>query len=96
MKKRVKPSKASSELSELSIMLLWADILKDLAMEENRSGQIARSILRAERDGHGESVRPLVEALGAAIVKAMPKLRKKDAKTGRWILNLDLPAEFRD
>jgi hypothetical protein len=85
----------SSELSELAIMLLWADVLRDLAMEENKAGQIARMILRAERDGQGDAVKHLVEALGLAIVKAMPRLRKRDA-AGRWRLDLDLPAEWRD
>ena len=90
-----KPSGPCSELNELALMLLWADVLRDLAMEETRAGIMARTILRAERDGCGESARHLVEALGQAIVKAMPRLRKRDAN-GRWVLNLDLPADWRD
>jgi hypothetical protein len=88
-------SKPSSELSELALVLLWADVLRDLAMEESRAGQQARTILRAERDGQGESARHLVEALGRAIVQAMPRVRTKDPQTGRWRLNLTLPEDWR-
>ena len=86
----------ASELSELALVLLWQDVIRDLAMEENRAGQLARTILRAERDGCGEQVRHLVEALGSAIVQAMPRVRTKDPQTGRWRLNLTLPADWRD
>ena len=56
-------SKASTELNELSLILLWQDVLMDLAIQESKAGRLARSILRAEREGRGKRPRLLGVAL---------------------------------
>ena len=75
--------------------LLYADVIRDLSLEESGAGKIAREILRAERDGREDEVKHLVEPLARAIFQAVPKVRRKDPHTGRWTLDIELPAAWR-
>lgn len=87
-------SSPSQALAEFAAILL-ADVIRDLSLDETKAGRIARMICRAERDGKSASVRRFTEPLGLAVLKAMPNIRKRDKKTGRWLLNFSLPAEWR-
>jgi hypothetical protein len=98
-KTRTKPAARSAEpkkdetLGEL-ILPVFNDLVRQLALEENRPGEVARTILRAERDDKRESVKDLAVALMREITKAMPKTRKRDPKTGDYIMGVDIPKEW--
>jgi hypothetical protein len=74
---------------------LFNDLVRKMAIDEGRPSEIARKILRAERDNTRESVKDLVCPLMMEIFKAMPKARKRDPKTGDYIMNVDIPKEWR-
>src|SRR5579872_1433393 len=71
------------------LTLLCADVLRELALHENKAGEVARTILRAQRDGQSASVQHLVVPLAVIIARAIPRIYRKDAKTGRFVLDIE-------
>jgi len=92
---------AQDNLSDLSVRFI-ENIMSNLAMNENRAGQVARRVLRMKRDGtkltdaEDAQVKALLRAVGDGYERASEAHAFKPDGQGNELFSYDLPPELQD